>query len=75
MAVAQCLLDSGASCSEYTFDGERCYYVALTGEIRQLLLAYAQRWDSSCGGGTTSFHPAHFAPLHSSVSTKIGCQW
>lgn len=44
--VAQCLLDNGASCSEYTFDGERCYYVALTADIRQLLLAYAQRWLS-----------------------------
>lgn len=41
--MAECLLQAGASCSEFTFDGERCFYVALTAAIRQLLGAYAQR--------------------------------
>jgi len=41
--VAECLLEAGASCSDFTFDGERCYYVALTQAIKQLLLAHAQR--------------------------------
>ena len=41
--MAECLLEAGASCSDFTFDGERCYYVALTQAIKQLLLAHAQR--------------------------------
>ena len=41
--VAEQLLEAGSNCSEYTFDGERVYYVALTPAIRQLLSAFAQR--------------------------------
>jgi hypothetical protein len=41
--VAQHLLEAGAVCNEYTFDGDRCHYAALTGAIRALLRQYEQR--------------------------------
>ena len=37
------MLEAGASCNEYTFDGERCHYVALTAAIRELLGQYKQK--------------------------------
>lgn len=43
LEVAQCLLEAGASCNEYTFDGERCFYVALTPKLRELLTQYKQK--------------------------------
>lgn len=33
--VAEYLLEAGAVCNEYTFDGDRCHYAALTSTIRQ----------------------------------------
>ena len=41
--MAQCLLEAGATCNEYTFDGERCHYVALTPALRALIGQYKQR--------------------------------
>ena len=32
--VAHYLLEAGAVCNEYTFDGDRCHYAALTSTIR-----------------------------------------
>ena len=32
--VAHYLLEAGAVCNEYTFDGDRCHYAALTATIR-----------------------------------------
>ena len=32
--VAHYLLEAGAVCNEYTFDGDRCHYAALTKTIR-----------------------------------------
>ncbi len=32
--VAHYLLEAGAVCNEYTFDGDRCHYAALTKQIR-----------------------------------------
>ena len=43
MEIARCLLEAGASCSEFTFDGERCHYVSLTSAIRELLGLYKQK--------------------------------
>ena len=33
--MAEYLLEAGAVCNEYTFDGDRCHYAALTSTIRQ----------------------------------------
>ncbi|CAL5223847.1 g6430 [Coccomyxa viridis] len=41
--VAHYLLEAGAVCNEYTFDGDRCHYAALTSTIRALLRQYEQR--------------------------------
>ena len=41
LEVARTLLQAGASCNEYTFDGERCHYVSLYRAIRDLLSMYA----------------------------------
>ena len=41
--VARLLLEAGAQCSEFTFDGDRCHYAALTPAIRVLLRQYEQR--------------------------------
>ncbi|CAG8560242.1 6626_t:CDS:2, partial [Scutellospora calospora] len=38
--VVSFLLENGARCERDTFEGERCYYGALTSEIRQLLHDY-----------------------------------
>lgn len=32
--MAHYLLEAGAVCNEYTFDGDRCHYAALTSTIR-----------------------------------------
>ena len=37
------LLEAGAQCNEFTFDGDRCHYAALTPAIRMLLRQYEQR--------------------------------
>eukprot|EP00898_Chlorokybus_atmophyticus_P005741 jgi/Chlat1/6168/Chrsp41S09033 len=41
--VARQLLEAGAVCSEYTFDGDRCHYASLNMDMRALLKAYEQR--------------------------------
>ncbi len=41
--VVEYLLEAGAVCNEYTFDGDRCHYAALTPIIRALLRQYEQR--------------------------------
>ncbi len=41
--VVEYLLEAGAVCNEYTFDGDRCHYAALTTFIRSLLRQYEQR--------------------------------
>ena len=38
--VVEYLLQRGAICSEYTFDGDRCHYAALLEPIRKLLNEY-----------------------------------
>ncbi|KAI8070904.1 BTB/POZ protein [Gongronella butleri] len=38
--VVQFLLENGSKCDPNTFQGERCYYGALTQEIRRLLFSY-----------------------------------
>ena len=38
--VVKYLLDRGAKCEENTFQGERCYYGALTDAIREILRRY-----------------------------------
>ncbi|PIN01459.1 Ankyrin repeat protein [Handroanthus impetiginosus] len=41
--AARMLLESGAICSEHTFDGDRCHYAALNLKVRKLLKAYEAR--------------------------------
>ena len=41
--LARLLLEAGAQCNEFTFDGDRCHYAALTPAIRTLLRQYEQR--------------------------------
>ncbi len=41
--VAQYLLEAGAVCNEYTFDGDRCHYAALNLGIRTLLRQFEAR--------------------------------
>ncbi|OVA09238.1 BTB/POZ-like [Macleaya cordata] len=41
--VARMLLESGAICSEHTFDGDRCHYAALNLKVRKLLKAFEAR--------------------------------
>ncbi len=41
--VARLLLEAGAVCNEFTFDGDRCHYAALTPAIRALLRQFEQR--------------------------------
>ncbi|GAQ85541.1 hypothetical protein KFL_002400130 [Klebsormidium nitens] len=41
--ITMILLEAGAVCSEYTFDGDRCHYAALNLRIREILKAYEQR--------------------------------
>lgn len=41
--VARLLLEAGAVCNEFTFDGDRCHYAALTPAIRAVLRQFEQR--------------------------------
>lgn len=41
--AALMLLESGAICSEHTFDGDRCHYAALNLKVRKLLKAFEAR--------------------------------
>ena len=41
--AARILLESGAICSEHTFDGDRCHYAALNLKVRKLLKAFEAR--------------------------------
>lgn len=41
--AARLLLQSGAICSEHTFDGDRCHYAALNLRVRMLLKAFEAR--------------------------------
>ena len=41
--VVQYLLEAGAVCNEYTFDGDRCHYAALNLGIRTLLRQFEAR--------------------------------
>ncbi|DBA71696.1 TPA: hypothetical protein ACH3X2_001145 [Trebouxia sp. C0005] len=41
--VAQYLLEAGAVCNEYTFDGDRCHYAALNLGLRTLLRQFEAR--------------------------------
>ncbi|XP_075521488.1 BTB/POZ domain-containing protein At2g04740-like isoform X1 [Primulina tabacum] len=41
--AARMLLESGAICSENTFDGDRCHYAALNLKVRKLLKAFEAR--------------------------------
>lgn len=41
--VVQYLLEAGAVCNEYTFDGDRCHYAALNLGIRMLLRQFEAR--------------------------------
>ncbi|KAK9830010.1 hypothetical protein WJX72_009170 [[Myrmecia] bisecta] len=54
--VARYLLEAGAVCNEFTFDGDRCHYASLTMAIRNLLRQYEAR-------------PPPLAPLASALRT------
>ncbi|OIW09401.1 hypothetical protein TanjilG_20998 [Lupinus angustifolius] len=41
--AARMLLETGAICSEHTFDGDRCHYAALNLKVRKLLKAFEAR--------------------------------
>ena len=41
--VVEFLLEAGAVCNEYTFDGDRCHYAALNLGIRTLLRQFEAR--------------------------------
>ncbi|XP_043691958.1 BTB/POZ domain-containing protein At2g04740 [Telopea speciosissima] len=41
--AARMLLESGAICSEHTFDGDRCHYASLNLKVRKLLKAFEAR--------------------------------
>ncbi|EPS69694.1 hypothetical protein M569_05064, partial [Genlisea aurea] len=41
--AARMLLESGAICSEHTFEGDRCHYAALNLKVRKLLKAFEAR--------------------------------
>ncbi|XP_077221718.1 ankyrin repeat family protein [Tasmannia lanceolata] len=43
LEAARMLLESGAICSEHTFDGDRCHYAALNLTVRKLLKAFEAR--------------------------------
>ncbi|CAN0927161.1 BTB/POZ domain-containing protein At2g04740 [Linum grandiflorum] len=43
LEAARMLLESGAICSEHTFDGDRCHYAALNLKVRKLLKAFEAR--------------------------------
>lgn len=59
--AARMLLESGAICSEHTFDGDRCHYAALNLKVRKLLKAFEAR-------------PPPLGPLQGALrETFIGC--
>lgn len=59
--AARMLLESGAICSEHTFDGDRCHYAALNLKVRKLLKAYEAR-------------PPPLGPLQAALrDTFLGC--
>ncbi|KAL8477913.1 hypothetical protein ACS0TY_029991 [Phlomoides rotata] len=60
--AARMLLESGAICSEHTFDGDRCHYAALNLKVRKLLKAFEAR-------------PPPLQPLQSSLrDTFLSCK-
>ncbi|XP_062152221.1 BTB/POZ domain-containing protein At2g04740 [Alnus glutinosa] len=59
--AARMLLESGAICSEHTFDGDRCHYAALNLKVRKLLKAFEAR-------------PPPLGPLQAAMrETFLGC--
>ncbi|XP_047306897.1 BTB/POZ domain-containing protein At2g04740 [Impatiens glandulifera] len=59
--AARMLLESGAICSEHTFDGDRCHYASLNLKVRKLLKAFEAR-------------PPPLAPLQSALrETFLNC--
>lgn len=59
--AARMLLQSGAICSEHTFDGDRCHYAALNLKVRKLLKAFEAR-------------PPPLGPLQAALrETFLGC--
>ncbi|KAK7304849.1 hypothetical protein VNO77_42740 [Canavalia gladiata] len=59
--AARMLLESGAICSEHTFDGDRCHYAALNLKVRKLLKTFEAR-------------PPPLLPLQSSLrDTFLAC--
>ncbi|PKI35521.1 hypothetical protein CRG98_043975 [Punica granatum] len=59
--AARMLLESGAICSEHTFDGDRCHYAALNLKVRKLLKAFEAR-------------PPPLGPLQAALrETFFGC--
>ncbi|XP_019052746.1 PREDICTED: BTB/POZ domain-containing protein At2g04740 [Nelumbo nucifera] len=60
--AARMLLESGAICSEHTFDGDRCHYAALNLKVRKLLKAFEAR-------------PPPLGPLQAALrETFLGCR-
>uniref|UniRef100_A0A7N0TEN0 BTB domain-containing protein n=1 Tax=Kalanchoe fedtschenkoi TaxID=63787 RepID=A0A7N0TEN0_KALFE len=60
--AARMLLESGAICSEHTFDGDRCHYAALNLKVRKLLKAFEAR-------------PPPLGPLQAALrETFLGCK-
>ncbi|KAL8140496.1 hypothetical protein V2J09_006517 [Rumex salicifolius] len=60
--AARMLLESGAICSEHTFDGDRCHYAALNIKVRKLLKAFEAR-------------PPPLAPLQAALrETFLACR-
>ncbi|CAM8888051.1 unnamed protein product [Rhodiola kirilowii] len=62
LEAARMLLESGAICSEHTFDGDRCHYAALNLKVRKLLKAFEAR-------------PPPLGPLQAALrETFLGCK-
>ncbi|XP_052178821.1 BTB/POZ domain-containing protein At2g04740 isoform X2 [Diospyros lotus] len=60
--AARMLLESGAICSEHTFDGDRCHYAALNLKVRKLLKSFEAR-------------PPPLGPLQAALrETFLGCR-
>lgn len=61
LEAARMLLESGAICTEHTFDGDRCHYAALNLKVRKLLKAFEAR-------------PPPLSPLQAAMrDTFLGC--
>ncbi|PRQ52597.1 putative chromatin remodeling & transcription regulator ABTB family [Rosa chinensis] len=61
LEAARMLLESGAICTEHTFDGDRCHYAALNLKVRKLLKAFEAR-------------PPPLGPLQAAMrETFLGC--